>query len=107
MAGGFGGTIVAKLPLFRCLRRDTISRQVKNAMAVAAANIKSQIQSSDACCEVIGAVCGTSCTDVVCCSLPLPVAPVAVVEGDDELLPMAVGDGDDELLPVVVDGSAE
>ena len=76
-------------------------------MAATATNIKSQAQSSDACCEAIDVVCGTSCTDVVCCSLPLPVGPVAVGEGDDELLPVAVGDGDDELLPVVVDGSAE
>lgn len=70
-------------------------------------NTKSQIQSSDACCDVVGLVWGASSTVVVCCSLPLPVVPVAVVEGDDELLPVAAGEGDDELLSVVADCPTE
>ena len=80
---------------------------MKNTRAAAVNNTTSQTQSSDACCEVIGVVCGASCTVLVCCPLPLLVVPGAVVEGDDELLPVAVGDGDDELLSVVADCPTE
>ena len=92
--------------MFRRLRRDELSRRIQITKAAALTNITSQTQSSDACCGAIAAGCGTSCTVLVCCSLPLPVVPVAVVEGDDELVPLAVVEGDDEV-PVVVDCPTE
>lgn len=81
---------------------------MKIAKAAAVTNSAIQTQSSDACCDAVGVVCGASCTVLVCCPLPLPVVPGTAVEGDDELVPVVavVVDEDDEV-PVVADCPTE